>query len=474
MALGAALPLFRFRKEGLRCAYIMLSVLVTTALALPQIILGTLERETLFLITETLPIAFKLDGTGRVFAGIVSVLWPLATLYALEYMEKDAHKDTFFTFYLLCYGITLGIACASNLVTLYLFYELLTLVTLPLIMHGGSIRNMRAGLKYLYYSIGGAALVFIGMVYIIYYGGSTEFVYGGLKDMTMGDTSTNLRIGYLICFIGFGVKAAIFPLHRWLIEAAVAPTPVTALLHAVAVVKSGVFAIIRVTWFIFGPMLLAGTFAQYIPLAIASFTIVYGCTMALKEQHIKQSLAYSTVSNLSYIVLGALLLTPEGLSASLMHMSFHSLIKITLFLCAGMYLKRSVIYVQDLRGVHRAAPELAACYLLGALALTGIPPFLGFLSKWSLAISSVHEGSVLGIAGVVALTISAMLTFFYLVVPGLIAYVGQPSRVYAFREYSPGWKALAPLFILCLFMLLFSFWPAPLTSFFAHAAAGGM
>lgn len=474
MVLGALLPLLRIKKEGLRSLYIMLSVVVTSALMLPQVFLGAEGRDTLFLITETLPIAFRLDGAGRVFAGIAAILWPLATLYGLEYMQKDARKDTFFAFYIISYGITLGIACASNLITLYLFYELLTLATLPLIMHGGKTRNIRAGLKYLYYSIGGAALVFIGLVYVIYYGGTTEFFYGGLRAMTMGTTANSLRIGYLICFIGFGVKSAIFPLHTWLIEAAVAPTPVTALLHAVAVVKSGVFAIIRVTWFVFGPTLLIGTYAQHIPLAIAAFTIVFGCTMALKEQNIKRSLAYSTVSNLSYIILGALLLTPEGLRASLMHMSYHSIIKITLFFCAGMYLKKGITYVQDLRGMHRAAPELAAAYLLAALALTGIPPLLGFISKWSLAVAAVNYGSRLALLGIAALTLSALLTFFYVVLPGFTTYMGQPNRVCAPREFSPGWKALVPLAILSITILLLGFWPAQLGDFFAHAAAGGL
>ncbi len=474
MALGAILPLFRFRREGARSLYIMLSVLATSALMLPLVFTGAPGRETLFQITETLPIAFKLDGAGRVFAGIVSMLWPLATLYGLEYMQKDARKYTFFAFYIITYGVTLGIACASNLITLYLFYELLTLITLPLIMHGGSTRNIRAGLKYLYYSIGGAALVFIGLVYVIYYGGSTEFVYGGLGAMTMGATAGSLRIGYMICFLGFGVKAAIFPLHTWLIEAAVAPTPVTALLHAVAVVKSGVFAIIRATWFIFGPALLRGTYAQHIPLALASITIVYGCTMALKEQNIKRSLAYSTVSNLSYCILGALLLTEGGLRSSLMHMVYHAVIKITLFLCAGMYLKKGIVYSQDMRGVHRATPEVSAIYLLGALSLTGLPPLLGFLSKWMLATSAIQQGSRLALVGVAALTISAVLTFFYLVLPGLTTYMGKPERAYAYRELSPGWKALAPLAVLSVIILVLSFWSAPIGSFFAYAAAGGL
>ncbi|MDD4709689.1 MAG: proton-conducting transporter membrane subunit [Eubacteriales bacterium] len=474
MAAGALLPLFRFKEDKSRGLYVMAVVLITSAVALPQIILGTAAREILFQITETLPIAFRLDGVGRIFAGIVAVLWPLSSLYALEYMQHEKNLDAFFSFYTICFGVTLGIACASNLMTLYLFYELMTLITLPLVMHGGSQRSVRAGLKYLYYSIGGAALAFIGLVYVIYYGGTTEFAYGGVSVFTAGQTEHNMRIGYLICFFGFGVKAAVFPLHDWLPDASVAPTPVTALLHAVAVVKSGVFAIIRITWFTFAPALLAGTFAQYIPLALCVFTIVYGCTMALKEQNLKRRLAYSTVSNLSYILFGALLMTSQGLRGGLMHMVYHAVMKITLFLCAGVYLQKGVEYVQDMRGLHRAMPVATAVFALGSLAMTGIPPLLGFGSKWALAEAAVFEGGLLPVAGIVALVISATLTAFYLIIPSVSTYVSRGAKAYAPGELSSGWKALSPLLIISLVMMFFSFWPMLLTDFITYAAAGGL
>lgn len=476
--LGALLPLWRFKTDRSRGIYVMVSVVITAALSFARILPGDTARETLFYITETMPIAFRLDGIGRVFATLVTVLWPLCSLYALEYMEEEEKKDSFFSFYTMCFGVTLGIACAANLMTLYLFYEVLTLVTLPLVMHGGSPKAIRAGLQYLYYSIGGAALIFIGLIFVVYYGGTTEFRYGGLSAFegltTLMDTGkiNNLRIGYLICFFGMAVKAAVFPLHAWLPAASVAPTPVTALLHAVAVVKSGVFSILRITWFVFGPAVLVGSWAQAIPLALTVFTISFGCAMALKEQRIKRRLAYSTVSNLSYILLGVLLMTPEGLRAGLMHMLYHALMKITLFLCAGVYLLKKVEYVQDMRGIHTAMPVVTAVFTLGGLALTGIPPLLGFSSKWALGTSSVAVGGLLPMLGVVSLIISATLTAFYLIIPSVSAYSSKGVRPYAFRELAPGWKAASVLVILSIAMLFISFYPSPLTDYLAAAAGG--
>ena len=476
--LGALLPLWRFKTDRSRGIYVMISVAITFVLSLYQILWGGDAQETLFHITETLPIAFKLDGVGRVFATIITGLWPLCSLYALEYMEEEESKDSFFSFYTMCFGVTLGIACSANLMTLYLFYELLTLATVPLVMHGGSQKSIRAGLQYLYYSIGGAALTFIGLMFVVYYGGTSDFRYGGLLAFTQiaesMDTHTinNLRIGYFICFVGMSVKAAVFPLHAWLPAASVAPTPVTALLHAVAVVKSGVFAILRATWFTFGPALLAGSWAQSIPLAMVVFTISFGCAMALKDQNIKRRLAYSTVSNLSYILLGVLLLTPEGLRAGMMHMVYHALMKITLFLCAGVYLLKKIIYVQDMRGIHTAMPLVTAVFTLGGLALTGIPPLLGFSSKWALGMFSVAKGGFLPLMGVVSLIISATLTAFYMLVPAVSAYSSKALRPYKPRELAPGWKAASVLVILSVVMLVISFYPTPLVDYLTAASSG--
>ena len=227
---------------------------------------------------------------GMVFAGLVSALWPFATLYAFEYMTKEEHEKIFFLLYTMTYGITLGIALSANLLTMYFFYELLTLVTVPLVMHTLTREAILASRKYLYYSLGGAAFAFIGLIMIIIYGTTTDFILGGVLDLTkIGGRTNVLLFVYVMAFLGFGVKAAVFPFNSWLPQAGVAPTPVTALLHAVAVVKSGAFAIIRLTYYSFGVDFLKGTWAQTTVMLVVMFTIVYGCSRAVKETHLKKA-----------------------------------------------------------------------------------------------------------------------------------------------------------------------------------------
>lgn len=205
-----------------------------------------------FYLLPSLPIRFAIDGVGSVFTAIVAFLWPLAALYGFEYMEHEGGENHFFALYTITYGVTLGISTAANILTLYFFYEFLTLSTLPLVMHGTEKPSEHAGYTYMLYSFFGAALAFIGVMLVLSYGDGGAFTMGGVMTQAAAEHPTMVQLGYLCAFLGFGVKAAVFPFHAWLPEASVAPTPVTALLHAVAVVKSGVFAIIRVTYFSFG------------------------------------------------------------------------------------------------------------------------------------------------------------------------------------------------------------------------------
>ena len=253
---GALLPALRL-KQGARLAYMLGVTLVTSALVGVLLFSPEVERLDLIRFNEFLVVSLHLDGMGKVFAALAAFLWPLATLYASEYMQLHRNQESFFAFYTMSYGITLGVAMSANLLTLYIFYEMMTLSTLPLVLHGGSPRAISAGLKYLYYSLGGAAFAFMGMVYVLYFGGTTDFQWGGLFQHIARPHTAQLQLGYLFCFLGFGVKAAVFPVHGWLVPASVAPTPVTALLHAVAVVKAGVFSVMRATYFSFGVSILA-------------------------------------------------------------------------------------------------------------------------------------------------------------------------------------------------------------------------
>ena len=470
---GALLPLFRFESRKARSVYVETFVILTSLLALSVLVRGG-ERVRLFSLTDSMTVELALDGLGRVFTGIVAFLWPLATLYAFEYMEHEGGENTFFCFYTMTYGVTLGISMAANYETLYVFYELLTLVTLPLVCHSADSAAMAAGRKYLYYSLTGAALAFIGLMFIDAYGATSDFVLGGVLGAATGH-ETLLRVVFVLAFLGFGVKAAVFPFHGWLPAASVAPTPVTALLHAVAVVKAGVFAIMRVSFYSFGPALLRGTFAQVIPLALAVITIVYGSAMAVKEQHIKRRLAYSTISNLSYIVFGAMLLTPAGLSASLMHMVFHALMKIILFFCAGaIMVKAEKHYVQEIRGFGQVMPFTFAVFTVAALSLIGIPPLAGFISKWNLAGAAFAQGGALALTGVCALLVSAVLTAIYtmgVVLPAYTLPLGAQDAALGKRD--PGLRMKLPLALLVLALLAVSLYAQPLLDFLT-AVAGGL
>lgn len=431
---------------------------------------------TLTNFTGNLSIGFKVDGMSMVFAGIVSFLWPFATLYAFEYMTKEEHEKIFFTFYSMTYGVTLGISLASNLLTMYFFYELLTLVTVPLVMHTLTREAILASRKYLYYSLGGAAFAFIGLIFVIIYGSTTDFVLGGVLDLTkIGDRTNVLLLIYVIAFMGFGVKAAVCPFNSWLPDAGVAPTPVTALLHAVAVVKSGAFAIIRLTYYSFGTEFLKGTWAQTSVMLVVMFTILYGCSRAVKETHLKRRLAYSTISNLSYILFGVTIMTPLGMVGALTHLVFHAVMKIASFFCAGAIMHQTdKHYVHELDGMGYKMPCVFGIFTVSSLALMGVPGFAGFVSKWNLAKAALESGNSIAYGGIVCLLISALLTAIYMFTIVVRAFF--PEKGFDMSTLSgvtdPNWKMLIPLFIFTLDIIMFGLWSAPLVKFFTDVAAG--
>ena len=471
--LAAVLP---FRKKShrqifLECAVILNSILVWYLLLH--------HSDSTFLLahfTGDLSIAFKVDGLGMVFAGLVSALWPFATLYAFEYMTKEEREPIFFLFYTVTYGVTLGIALAANLLTMYFFYELLTLVTVPLVMHTLTREAILASRKYLYYSLGGAAFAFIGLIMIIVYGSTTDFIYGGVLDYgRIGDRTNILLLIYVLAFMGFGVKAAVCPFNSWLPQASVAPTPVTALLHAVAVVKSGAFAIIRLTYYSFGTEFLKGTWAQNVVMLIVMFTIVYGCSRAVKETHLKRRLAYSTLSNLSYILFGVTIMTPLGLVGALSHLIFHAVMKISSFFCAGAIIHQTDRnYVHELDGMGYRMPCVFGIFTVSAFALMGVPGLAGFISKWNLAAAAVDSQNPVAYFGIACLLISALLTAVYMLTIVVRAFFPGKDFDYGTLDgvKDPNWKMLVPLFVFTFFIILFGVYSRPLTDFFYTVAAG--
>ena len=431
---------------------------------------------TLAYFTGNLVVQFQIDGLSMVFAGLVATLWPLATLYAFEYMKKEEHERVFFMFYTVTYGVTLGIALAANILTMYFFYEMLTLVTTPLVMHTLTREAILASRKYMYYSLGGAAFAFIGMIFMISYGTGEGFMLGGTLDMAkIGARSDVLLLVYVFAFFGFGVKAAIWPFNSWLPDAGVAPTPVTALLHAVAVVKAGAFAIMRLTYYCYGTDFLKGTWAQYFVMIFVLFTIVYGCSRAVKETHIKRRLAYSTISNLSYILFGVVIMTPLGFVGALCHMVFHATMKICSFFCAGsvMYMTDKH-YVHELDGLGWKMPKVFGIFTCSAFALMGVPGLCGFISKFYLASAAVQSDNILAYVGIGCLLVSALLTAIYMLTIVIRAFFpGKDFNDTKIQDVKdPNWKMLLPLSLFVVGMVVFGLYSQPIVDLFTRIANG--
>ena len=473
---GALVPMLSFKKRWHMEVFLESAVILNSFLVWYLLLHHSDSTFLLAHFTGDLSICFKVDGMGMVFAGLVSALWPFATLYAFEYMTKEEHEKIFFLFYTMTYGITLGIALSANLLTMYFFYELLTLVTVPLVMHTLTREAILASRKYLYYSLGGAAFAFIGLIMIIIYGTTTDFILGGVLDLTkIGGRTNVLLFVYVMAFLGFGVKAAVFPFNSWLPQAGVAPTPVTALLHAVAVVKSGAFAIIRLTYYSFGVDFLKGTWAQTTVMLVVMFTIVYGCSRAVKETHLKRRLAYSTISNLSYILFGVTIMTPLGLVGALTHLIFHAVIKICSFFCAGAIIHQTEKqYVHELDGMGYRMPCVFGIFTVSALALMGVPGLAGFISKWNLASAAVESGNPVAYFGIACLLLSALLTAIYMLTIVVRAFFpGKDFDDSSIKEFKdPNWKMLLPLFVFVFFIIAFGLYSQPLTDFFRDVAAG--
>ncbi|MGL5259799.1 MAG: complex I subunit 5 family protein [Lachnospiraceae bacterium] len=413
---GILIPIIPFKNRKVMCIYIESFIVLTSILVVVLMNYPPKGVYELLQFTGNLSITLNVDGMTLVFASLVAFLWPLATLYAFEYMKKEGHEKIFFMFYSITYGITLGISLSGNFLTMYFFYELLTLVTVPLVVHTLSREAIMASRTYLYYSLGGAAFAFIGLIFIIMYGYSTEFILGGVLNTDLiGNKKDLLLFIYVIAFLGFGVKAALFPFNAWLPKASVAPTPVTALLHAVAVVKAGAFALIRLTYYSFGADFLRDTWAQTTVMIFVIITMIYASSMALKETNLKRRLAYSTIGNLSYILFGITLMTTAGMEASLAHMIFHSLMKICCFFCAGAIIYKShVHYIYELNGMAKKMPFIFFFFTLASFSLMGVPGFVGFISKFRIATAALETNNILAFWGVAALLISAFLTAIYM------------------------------------------------------------
>lgn len=431
---------------------------------------------TLFYLMKDIPIFFQIDQVGRWFATLATVVWVLVGIYSIVYMRHEGEEKRFFGLYLLVYGVLVCLYFAGNLVTMYLFYELMTFASFPLVMHNGTREAIMAALKYLFYSLCGAYMGLFGIYFLYRYCGSPAFVPGGVLSMgAAGSQDGILLVAIFLMLVGFGAKAGMFPLHAWLPTAhPVAPSPASAVLSGV-IVKSGVLAVIRVVYYIVGPELLRGTWVQYTWMALALATVFMGSLLAYREPVLKKRLAYSTVSQVSYILFGLAVLSPGGFAGALLHVAFHGVVKSGLFLTAGVFLsccgKRRV---EELTGIGRRMPAVLWSFTLLSLALIGIPPACGFVSKWHLAQGAL--GADIGAwayAGVTVLLLSALLTAGYLLpitMKGFFPGVQEVSATETSRQEPPP-AMLAPLLILAALALGMGLFPGILTDYAGNIAA---
>ena len=423
-------------RPNLREAWTVLAGLLTlglTAWAATATIDGVVYETTLGEIVRGTPLAFRVDAMGGLFALLASFLWVVASVYSVGYVRGlgEDHQARYFAAFAASIATTMGVALAANLLTLFVFYELLTLATYPLVTHHGDAEARRAGRKYLAYTLSGGVAILAGIVLVSAETGSVDFVGGGLAGLESDPLVAT--VAYALLVVGFGVKAAVVPLHAWLPDAMVAPTPVSGLLHAVAVVKSGVFGLARVVLFVFG----VGTVRSLgldLPLALAAAaTMLLAGVLALRQDKLKRGLAYSTVSQLSYIVLGIALLTPAAVFGALLHLVAHAFMKITLFFVAGaIYVETDVEYVGEMAGIWRRLPATMTAFAIGSAGLVGLPAVAGFVSKWYLVIGALESEVTLFAAVFLAAGLLKLLFFW----PVLL-------NAFAGREALAGFRPLA-------------------------------
>jgi multicomponent Na+:H+ antiporter subunit D len=362
----------------------------------------------------------QIDALALLFVTLSAVLWLLTTIYAIAYLSGDAEQRRFFGFFSLCVMATVGIALAGNPLTFFFFYELLTLSTFPLVAHLGDRGSLAAGRTYLRYTLFGSAVLLLGIVWLEAVAGPANFLVREPAMLRLAETEPlTLQLIFALLVGGLAVKAAVIPLHGWLPAAMVAPAPVSALLHAVAVVKAGAFGIVRVIFDLYGIELTA-SLGLGAPLTVAaSFTIIVGSLIALQQVEIKRRLAFSTVSQISYILLGASLLSPLALIGCLAHIVHQGLMKVTLFFCAGAFDQTLGVHrVDEMDGIGRRMPLTMLAFSAGALGMIGVPPIAGFVSKWYLGLGALEAGEPWVLAVLAASTLLNALYFLPLVYRG--------------------------------------------------------
>ena len=401
-AIGALFILFNGKKPNVRESCSIIAGVLKLVLVLsmvPDVIYDkTIISYSLFNLLPGIDIAFRVDAFGLLFAMGASMLWIATSIYSIGYMRSNNESNQ--TRYYACFAValscTIGVAFSANLFTMFLFYEGLTIITYPLVAHKGTDEAKHGARKYIIYLLGAAKVFLVAAIILTYnLAGTLEFSKSGI--FPAGIQSAHPELLYMIFvlfFFGFA-KCAIMPFHGWLPAAMVAPTPVSALLHAVAVVKTGVFAVLRIIIFIFGSNLMMDIGVDVFVITFASFTIIIASLLALSRDNLKARLAFSTISQLSYIILGAALLAPSAMIGGIIHITNHAFAKITLFFCAGsIYISAHKTEISQLNGIGKRMPWTMAAFAIATLSMIGVPPVSGFITKWYLIIGSLERHSI--------------------------------------------------------------------------------
>ena len=456
-------PEFRRRNALLAAAGVGLVVAAVLGLVAA---FGQTQELLLFSLGENLNLYFRVDDMGRLFAVVVILVWVLAGFYAFEYMKHEKEEKRYFGFYVMVFGVLHGLVFAGNMVTFYLFFEMMTLLSMPLILHNRSKEAIMGGMKYLFYSLFGAYMALFGLFFLNKYVPGLNFVAGGALDASA--EGKMLLIAVFAMIVGFSVKAGMFPLHAWLPTAhPVAPAPASAVMSGI-IVKMGVLGMIRVVYYLVGADAIRDTWVQTVWLSLSLVTVFMGSMLAYREKVLKKRLAYSTVSQASYILFGLALLQPQAMMGSLLHVVFHAVIKSCLFLSAGAIIyKTHKTNVEDLRGIGKEMPVTIWCYTLASAALIGIPPASGFISKWYLATGAMESGiKLFSWMGPVVLLVSALLTAGYLLPITVKGFLPGADFNYGERKKrEPNLVMLLPLLIFAVLAVLLGVFPGLLTDF---------
>ena len=460
LAAAALIPVVG-RHENLRESVTLVAagsmVLVVLAM-LPEVLGGGRISITLLPLLPGGDLALRIDALGMIFALTASVLWLLNSVYSIGYMRalREHDQTRFYFCFAVAIAAAMGIALSANLVTLFVFYEILTLITYPLVVHVGTPEAMRAGRKYLAYLLGGGICLLAATIVTFTLTGTTEFIPGGF--LAGAGAALSLQVLFILFMAGF-VKAAWMPVHAWLPAAMVAPTPVSAFLHAVAVVTAGVFGVVRVAGWVYGTDLMAALGLGTVLAIIASFTIITASLFALAEDNLKRRLAYSTVSQLSYILLGVSMLSIAGMTGAMIHIPFHAFQKITLFFCAGaIIVGAGREAISDMQGIGQKMPVTAAMFAAAAAGICGLPPFCGLISKVYLSLGAVQAGELILLGVIIASAVLNVAYFFPIIYTMIIARPPDERALDDVREAPLA--MLIPIVLTVIASIAFFFFPA--------------